>query len=132
MKRYIHKEAFCLMLYRDTAGNEEWIWNSRDGVTPFSVMSRQGLEAYHVDWWRDQRVPHHVPKLGDRVFIDLTIERARELRQAYVDHWWDYESMIGRYSSKEDMVEQLAKGDLENVGAPDIAEVALVPYRSIP
>lgn len=38
--RHLHKEAFCLMLYRGVeSGEEEWLWNSRDGVTPFIIWS---------------------------------------------------------------------------------------------
>lgn len=127
--KYNHVEAFCLMLYRDAAGNEEWIWNSRDGVTPYGVASRQGLEALHVEWSRDRRLPEYVPAIGDRIFVDLTIERARELRRAYVEQWWTHgkgeSKMSSRFASKGDAVEQLALSDLEygGGGAPDLIEV---------
>lgn len=129
MSTYRHKEAFCLMLYRDTAGNEEWIWNSRDGVTPFIVRSRQGLEAQHVEWHRDRRAPLHEPKIGDRVFVDLSPERAHELRREFTDRWWDVEvqgeKMCDRYESKEAAIEELARADLEHGGGggPDLREV---------
>lgn len=71
---YAHGEAFALMLYRDdTTGREEWIWNSRDGVTPFGV---EGMK--HADWFRDVRAPWHLPPIGSRIFVDLTVERAHE------------------------------------------------------
>lgn len=135
-KPYEHKEAFCLMLYRDTAGNEEWIWNSRDGVTPFCIESRQGLQAQHVDWHRDSYVPDYKPKPGERIFVDLTIERAREFRRRYVDQWWDNElrgnPMREFYPSREEAVEILVREDMghsesakgrEGGGAPDLIEV---------
>lgn len=128
MAKYEYKEAFCLMLYRDTAGDEEWIWNSRDGVTPFCINSRQGLEAQHVEWHRDRCVPDHKPKPGERIFVDLTIEKAREYRQKFVKRWWhegsDGSRMSNRYSSREDAVEKLAQADMEQGGggAPDIME----------
>lgn len=123
--KYDHVEAFCLMLYRDTAGNEEWIWNSRDGVTPFCITSRQGLEARHVEWHRDRRVPDHKPKPGERIFVDLTIEKAREYRTRYVERFWPRYQMSERYASKEAAIEELANIDVsEHPGAPDIVEVA--------
>ncbi len=127
--RYVHREAFCLMLYRDRAGNEEWIWNSRDGVTPYAITSRQGLEARHADWHRDQLAPDHKPKPGDRIFVDLTLESAREYRRAYVEKWWDDtrhgEPMSARYVSKDEAIERLAQADLEcgGGGAPDLITV---------
>ena len=124
------------MLYRDSADNEEWIWNSRDGVTPYCVTSRAGLEARHAEWHRDHYDPKRVPEVGDRIFVDLTIERARERRIAYVDHWWDksFDAVIARadgdrlrdrYASKTEAVESLALADLTygGGGAPDLIEV---------
>jgi len=32
-----HVEAFCLMHYACDCGHHEVIWNSRDGVTPFTA-----------------------------------------------------------------------------------------------
>lgn len=125
-----HAEAFCLMLYRDRAGNEEWIWNSRDGVTPFIISSKQGLVAAHVEWHRDRYAPDHKPQLGDRVFVDLTIERARENRRKYVEKWWD-DDMSKRYASKDEAVEQLAHADMAHGGGgqPDLMEVVLRPVE---
>lgn len=122
-KPYEHKEAFCLMLYRDSAGNEEWIWNSRDGVTPFCIESKHGLEAQHVEWSRDRFVPDHKPKAGDRVFVDLTIEKAREYRTRFVEQFWD-KGMHEHYPSREEAIEILAQADLGHGGggAPDIVE----------
>lgn len=122
MSKYSHKEAFCLMLYRDEAGNEEWIWNSRDGVTPFMVTSRQGLRAQHVEWHRDRCVPDHKPKPGDRIFVDLTLDRAREFRTKYVERWWDEMGMSREFASKAAAIDVLAAVDLEHGGggAPDL------------
>lgn len=121
-------EAYCLMLYRDTAGNEEWIWNSRDGVTPFGVRSRQGLDATHVEFGRDRFEPLHEPKLGDRIFVNLTMDRARERRRAFVDEYWDNSQLMmpTRYKSREEAIEQLARADYESFGAgvtPTLVEV---------
>jgi len=112
-----HPEAFCLMTYKDTAGNCEVIWNSRDGVTPFIVRSRAGLEAQHINWKNDFCAPNHQPKLGDRIFEDMTEESARKWRTEYVEKNWDHPAhpMHEVYpgSTKEEVVEMLVKSDME-------------------
>jgi len=43
---YRHAGAFCLMTYRaDDGTEEEQVWNSRDGVTPFVITLRSGKAA---------------------------------------------------------------------------------------
>ncbi len=76
-----HGEAFCRMLYRceGPERHEEWVWNSRDGVTPLIIGCpvagcRTGAE--HVEWARDQYQPDYRPVVGERVFRDGTPEEA--------------------------------------------------------
>lgn len=112
-KNYQHAEAFCLMKYRSDDGTEEeWIWNSRDGVTPFVISLRSGKYARHVDWQMDSHLPDYVPPIGSRIFVDLTEERARfyALRHArrffqeYVGEKYDPRD---QYESPEVMAEEL-------------------------
>jgi hypothetical protein len=125
--KYQHAEAFCLMQYSD--GKEvEILWNSRDGVTPFGIRSRDGKrEMRHVNWQFDRPAPGHVPKVGDRVFVDLTIEKAREYRRRFTEAHWnnrDY-PMSDRWDSVEQAIEELAQSDMGTGGggAPDILTV---------
>jgi hypothetical protein len=69
---YNHSEAYCLMVYATEDRSEvETIWNSRDGVTPFCIKSRDGSKFMnHIDWHRDMPDPDFVPPYGSRVFID--------------------------------------------------------------
>lgn len=79
-----------LMSYEGEGGRREWIWNSRDGITPFSVRSADGLaDLQHANFHLDRYEPLHVPVVGARVFVDLTEELARPLAITYVDHWWN-------------------------------------------
>jgi hypothetical protein len=71
----------------DGSGEHEIIWNSRDGVTPFSLTLRNGKSATHHDWQNDRYAPHYEPLPGDRIFVDLTRERALELAQANIARW---------------------------------------------
>lgn len=78
---YWHKEAFCLMDYKcKECGTLEQLWNSRDGVTPFSIRCRDahcngkdtlGSPMSHVDFHKDKCYPAFVPHPGLRIFINM-------------------------------------------------------------
>lgn len=79
---YNHKEAYCLMHYRcERCGKHELVWNSRDGVTPFSVGCNQdgckGL-MYHVNWHLDLCTPNYKLTKGQRYFKDMTVDDQKE------------------------------------------------------
>lgn len=74
-----HKEAFCLMQYQcETCGHLEVLWNSRDGVTPFTInCSHCGANGItggmkHVRWNEDAYAQLHKLKNGQRYFTTLT------------------------------------------------------------
>jgi hypothetical protein len=126
MGEYKHAEAFAVMKYQDSVtGNVEMIWNSRDGVTPFIVFSRAGNEARHIDWRSDKIDPDHVPDVGDRIFVDLTMERCRELNREMVEKRWEGGEypMKDRFDSKEEAIEQLSISMFDNGRQPDIVVV---------
>lgn len=126
---YQHAEAYCLMTYRSEDGTEEeLIWNSRDGVTPFVISLRSGAEAKHVDWHQDQRVPDYQPPPGTRIFVDLTRDIARDNGRRTAERWFADDGNLGemaraRFTSVEHMAETLAADALEHPGAPAIVEV---------
>lgn len=125
---HVQAEAFCLMLYRDTAGNEEWIWNSRDGVTPFIVTSKGGLESQHVEWYRDRYAPNHKPKPGERIFVNQTFETALPEARKYVDAYWENPDMpmsthpFFAEMSKEAAAEHFAKSWVGDGNQPTVVE----------
>lgn len=125
---YKHAEAFCLMTYRsDDGSEEEIIWNSRDGVTPFVITLRSGKEARHVDWGSDRRLPDYQPPAGSRIFVDLTPEVALQRARANAERWYADPGETGAiaremYPSAEVMAELLAQ-DYLKPGAPDLVEV---------
>jgi len=121
-------EGFKLMKYATDGGYVEVIWNSRDGIAPFIIRSRDGQEMHHIDWSGDVFAPFHEPKLGDRIFVDLTYERALEGRRAYVERYWNSEIAGVRFldcweddraegmddaTFKENIALTLAKSDME-------------------
>lgn len=108
------------MTYRSDDGTqEEVIWNSRDGVTPFVITSRSGKEMSHVDWRSDQCIPNYKPQVGERVFVDLTYEKALEYAQRnlakYASMGWDM--------TDAPSPENLAEDYMKPKGAPDLVEV---------
>ncbi|MFI2663700.1 hypothetical protein [Micromonospora carbonacea] len=131
-----HGEAFAIMTYRSDDGTEtERIWNSRDGVTPFVVTLRSGKVAHHVDWSSDVYAPDHRPQPGERMFVDLTPERARELalrnaRQAFAEARPGLDPRV-RWATPEAMAETLVAEYLRP-GAPDLVEVPASPEGGEP
>jgi hypothetical protein len=112
-----------------TGGATELIWNSRDGVTPFGIGSKAPGKSMleHVAWKEDKCNPLHVPEVGERVFVDLTLERAMELRNLYVQAMWDHPDypMHVRWRSMEEAVSDLAWGDYMSFWphSPDVVVV---------
>lgn len=102
---YNHNEAFCRMQYRDDkTGEIEWIWNSRDGVTPFTVMNRDGTGSMtHVKWSEDVCDPDFIPPIGSRIFTNVTKEDAREAALRVIERSWNdpMYPMSKAYDSKE-------------------------------
>jgi hypothetical protein len=121
---YQHAEAFCLMKYATDDGSEvEWLWNSRDGVTPFIIRSRTGNEMHHVDFALDRCLPNYQPLATERMFIDLTTERAEAFARRRIERYWtdpEY-PMSQTFESEEQALSELVKGMLRP-GAPDIIE----------
>ena len=82
-KRYRSAEAFRLMPYQcPDCGHLELIWNSRDAVTPFSVLCHiegcQGM-ARHVfphESGEPEQIHFALPDEADRVFSSITPAQA--------------------------------------------------------
>lgn len=93
-----HVEAFCHMQYYGAQASDVLypgpgrnslitkkhivllIWNSRDGVTPFTMFSQEfGIELQHVNFQGDVFDPGHKPKKGDMIWRDWTIAEAEDL-----------------------------------------------------
>lgn len=101
MGQYEHMEAFCLFKYRDELGNEEVIWNSRDGVIPFAVPSRVNplISAYNRDWAWTNQAPFYIPKVGERVFVNLTPERTLARVSALVRENWGWMARMKQFAA---------------------------------
>lgn len=119
-----HKEAFCLMEYHCTkCANVELVWNSRDGVTPFTIdCPKCGEMAQHDNWHKDQFKPGHEldMQIGERYFLDLKKEKLIEYKKKMIDeHWEDSEyPMKDNFKTKEEALEILTKDFM--LGEPDV------------
>jgi hypothetical protein len=102
---HFHAEAFCLMWYACSGkvdykaprapgarlprsagcGHRELYWNSRDGVTPFGTSCPScGGDLQHTDFNLDRYAPQHKPHHGQRVWVDMTRERAESIARARI------------------------------------------------
>ena len=93
---YVHKEAFNIMTYEcEGCGTKELLWNSRDGVTPFSLNCATcgNGTMKHIDWEKDLCDPDHIPERGSRVFIDMSPELLQITIRKYVERIWDHPDM---------------------------------------
>lgn len=117
------------MRYEPKDGSEhEIVWNSRDGVTPFGIMLRSGVEALHVRWSEDWCEPGYVPELGERIFVDLNRERGAQLASEFVDKNWDDPDMPMRdhpyfEGDKKIAVRKMYESYFEHGTPPDLIEV---------
>jgi hypothetical protein len=110
-----HGEAFALMKYQNkVTGRVEWLWNSRDGVTPFLIddplcpeghreryRQRQANKNFdprkepdpgllaHADWHEDAFVPNFVPTEGTRMFMSWS-DAPPAYREAVGERWTAY------------------------------------------
>lgn len=122
-----HPEAFNLMKYQTDDGMlTEWLWNSRDGVTPFIIPSPDGRrEMKHIDWHLDHFCPGHQPKPGQRIFVTRTRERAEALAREAVEGWWEHPDypMSKQFASKEEAASKLAADYWQDGRAPAVVTV---------
>lgn len=123
---FVHREAFCLMKYAtDDLSEVEWLWNSRDGVTPFCISNRDGTAwMQHVDWNLDRRVPGHQPTPGERIFVDMTPEIALPKIEQRISEYWEHpEYPMSRVYESQDAARASMLAEYCKDGAPAIIVV---------
>lgn len=112
-----YAEAFCIMKYATKDRSEsELIWNSRDGVIPYCIFLKSGKEANHIDWSGDMYLPIHVPAIGSRMFVNLSLLQAMELRRESVNKCWAEMQQTHLWSSPADAITDLATRDVCEFG----------------
>jgi hypothetical protein len=109
-------------------GISEIIWNSRDAVTPFGITMLDGSEGVHVEWQNDKYAPWHVPKIGDRIFVNLSLDHASVSRMEFVERFWDHPEvpMCKEFANKWDAISKLAAADVASFGIGTTPHVVVV------
>jgi hypothetical protein len=119
-REFNHGEAFCHMMYMSDDGRQiEWLWNSRDGVTPFVISSPTGKAMQHSYFGEDRFDPNYVPKPGDRIFVDCLPDMIRNKAREYVEKFWEEGSIpmsrhpffepLGKEASVRHFIEEWTK-----------------------
>jgi hypothetical protein len=108
-KEHLFPERFNLMKYASDDGHVvEWLWNSRNGVTPFMILAKDGeTDLRHADWQGDIKDPDHIPMPGDRVFVDWSKEDAKKFYHKMTVENWNAENYPT--SAYGDTVEEVAE-----------------------
>lgn len=120
-----HRESYCLMPYANRQGKVEWLWNSRDGVTPFTIDE----DMFHVQWNLDVFCPFFVPPIGMRIFADLTHAKAMEYARKRVARYWNdgsypfSEHPSFKNMGQEEAARHIAASMMVPKGQPDIVVV---------
>lgn len=111
-----HAEAFCLMQYQcSDCGAIEFVLNTRDGVTPFIIMSRCCKKrSQHVNWREDLKIQDL------RIFVDMSKEEYALMLNKRYDNAPEKYKVEGK--EREELFERRMK-DFED-GQPMLKELS--------
>ena len=121
----LHPDAYKILVYEDEkTGELESIWNSRDGVTPFTIPSRTGggISDHRYSAGLEHAYPLFVPPLGMRVFVAMSESRAMYIAAKQVSERWD-SGMSDSFSSRDQAIKVLTASIYQDGEAPDLVEV---------
>lgn len=94
--KLMYKDAFALMWYACQCGHRERIWNSRDGIVPFSGIvcpscgddfQTPGGGLRHIDLDADRCAPDHKLHPGQRFWRDGTPDEAVAILERRFAGW---------------------------------------------
>jgi len=130
--KYDHVEAFCIMRYLcEKCKEREFIWNSRDGVTPMFIecdsyiLSRKcdGMMS-HINFSEDECMPDHFPLPGMRVFVDFPENFREVFKKRLINMNWNTGTcpMNERFKTKQEALETLMDGETQE-GEPYVLKL---------
>jgi hypothetical protein len=69
-RNFDYEDAYKVLHYRSDDDEESLVvWNSRDGVAPFSILSpATKRQLFHADWSDDFRDTQHATQPGEWIF----------------------------------------------------------------
>lgn len=123
-----HVEAFAIMQYapKDAGIKSVFIWNSRDGVTPF-VVYIDGIEFHHVNWQQDRYSPNYRPMAGDLIFRDCTEDEAKLFAERRIEQFKETKFYP---KTQEDRTKALDEMIADNLTHPVLAKVTSISFTS--
>jgi hypothetical protein len=88
---HLHAKAFRLITYRSADRKlEEQIWNSRDSAAPLVVYARDAeTPLQHADSRIGQYAARQEPKIGNRIFVDITLDNVIAYKRRMVESEWE-------------------------------------------
>lgn len=99
-QKYNHGEAFMWMYYSNKDGSAGyWIYNSRDGVTPFNCRIND-TELQHQHWKSDLCQPVYKPKEGDLVWRTWTLDECEAHYRKLIESRQEFKE---RFESPEEI-----------------------------
>lgn len=112
---HIFNEAFKWMYYSNESGTKGyWIFNSRDGVTPFSFTADKEY-FNHISWNKDFYRPYYIPKENDLIWSNLTKSKSIEIAKSRIASAPQY---LPKDVDKDEFTNQLANGIFEDGKQP--------------
>ena len=89
--QHLHAKAFRLITYRSADGKlEEQIWNSRHRAAPIVVYARDAETLLQHAYSRiGQYAARQEPKMGDRIFVDITLDNVIAYKRRMVESEWE-------------------------------------------
>ena len=131
---YKHVEAFCLMNYEcEACGHRQVIWNSRDGVTPFTTSCEKcGKAATHVRFNEDKRVPNHVLQPGDLYFDDLKLKEYIPLAIKRLDQFDGTEYEVPQEEKYKKAVDMASEEWHKGMPTLKVAQAVISPWAGQP
>lgn len=137
-----YKEGYCHMQYQNESKNKTiTIWNSRDGVSPFSVLIDD--EQYqHILWHCDRKDKNYPIKEGDYIFCTVGNLEAEKIANKTYDFYMNLtdEQKSNTVGGKDyfdkilsDKEEFIKNGIEDSIGHPYLVKITkdnIVFYRS--
>ena len=103
-----------------------FVWNSRDGVTPFCVHI-DGIEYQHTNWPGDRYAPDYRPAVGEYIFRDTTPPEARSIAQKRLESFRGTEYYP---NDPEELDRVITKMTYDLTGGPTLAVVTEITLTS--
>jgi len=129
--KQIHTDGLCLITYRSAEGViEEQIWSGRGRAAPSMVYARDTeTPLLRVNAEVTESSASHQPSIGDRIFVDTTLDRMIARKRRMVESEWKnpefqrivVQSLVGKLGNNPSpllIAQHLAEWEFERYQSP--------------